>query len=401
MDIPLHSIVMVIGHNSKDKRNFIKNTFQEYEIVSKDKTSNIYFGDIINSNTDFIISEYLNLIKSKVSLGERVVLVDNFFTLEERLFFIDLSSKYNIPIFYILIDEIYDTNILSGDGKAIVITSDVGLKVIQKFKSPINIFELKTKGFSGITVIPDVHGNIEALTKAVEWAKSRNNLMVFLGDIVDYGFNSIECVHLVYNLVSYGKAIMTKGNHEKKLERWFNQQNKIDQDPNWLDNNQPINLSKSNQATVNQIKNLSEDEYFDLKISFLSLMGWATNHWIIDEYLFTHGACDVEMFSIYNRVLHGRYEKLALYGEIDTVKPKREDGYPNRIYNWVNKIPYGKTVFVGHDIRSTTTPYHQENKVGGQVYFLDTGCSKNGHLTTADIIIDDNELSVRNFNKQL
>lgn len=401
MDIPLHSVVMVIGHNSKDKRNFIKNSFQDYEVVSKEKISNLYFGENTNSNTDFIIGEYLNLVKSKITLGERVVLVDNFFTNEERLFFINLAIQYSIKIYYILIDEIYDNNILNGDNHAEVIKDISELYIIQKFKSPINLFELKTKGFSGITVIPDIHGNIAALTKAVDWANSRNNLMVFLGDILDYGQNSIECVEMVYKLVSSGKAIMTKGNHERKIERWLAQQEKIEQNPDYLEKVQEINLTKSNLITVNQIKSLSEDKLFKFKIIYKSLMSWSANHWVIEDCLFTHGACEPEMFSIYNKSLHGKYEKLALYGEVDYTNPKRDDGYPNRIYNWVNRIPFGKTVFVGHDIRSNIKPYYEENSFGGQVYFLDTGCSKNGHLTTADIVIDNNKLVVTNFNQHI
>lgn len=130
-------------------------------------------------------------------------------------------------------------------------------------------------------------------------------------------------------------------------------------------------------------------------------MSWSANHWVIEDCLFTHGACEPEMFSIYNKSLHGKYEKLSLYGEVDYTKPKRDDGYPNRVYNWVNRIPFGKTVFVGHDIRSNIKPYYEENSFGGQVYFLDTGCSKNGNLTTADLTIDNNKLVVTNFNQHI
>lgn len=399
MKIPLHSLVIIIGHNSRDKRQFIKNTFQEYEVVSKEKICNLYFGENINYKSDFILSEYLNLINSKLLFGERVVLTDHFFSNNEREFLIDLAKKYSVPLYYILVDEIYDKNIIEGDNVALVCKYSDNIVVVTKFKSPINIFELKTKGFSGITVVPDIHGSVTALQSSISWAIARNNLLIFLGDIIDYGNKSLECVEIVYELVKNGKALMVKGNHERKLEKWLIQEEKIKNDPSYSEKNQSVILTNSNKITIEQIESLNKEQRFKFENRFTSLMSWAANHWIIEDILFTHGACDPEMFSIYNKSLHGRYEKLSLYGEVDYDNPQKENGYPNRIYDWVNRIPTNKIVFVGHDIRSFTKPYHEENDYGGQVYFMDTGCSKNGHLTTADIIIDNNKLLVTNFNK--
>lgn len=392
--IPLHSLVMIIGHNSKDKRHLIKNLFQDYEIVNKEKISYLFFGENTNNKYEFIMSEYLNLVKTKLSFGERVVLTDNFFSNEERLFFKELAKKYNINIYYILTDDIYDSNIINDD-EAIVYNIHDNFSVVEKFKSPINIFELKMKGFQGITVIPDIHGNIHAMNKAVNWALARKNLIVFLGDIVDYGLHSLDCIYLAYDLLVNGQAIFIKGNHERKLDKWFQQEEKIKL--NLDDTN--LNVSQSNKVTIDQIKNLSKEDFMFLKYKFSTIINLSANHWIIDDFLFTHGACEPEMFSIYNKNLHGRLEKIALFGESDY--NQKNEGYQARTYNWVNRIPTNKTVFVGHDIRSYKYPYFEENSYGGQVYFLDTGCSKNGKLTTADIIIENNKLSVLNFNKHL
>lgn len=391
--IPLHSIVMIIGYNSKDKRYLVKNCFQENEIISKEKISNLYFGDNTNCRPEFVLSEYLNLINSKLSFGERVVLTDNFFTEEERMFFITLAKKYNVKIYYVLTDKITNESSISyGDDGAVVLSISDNFDIVSKYKSPVNMFELKTKGFDGVTVVPDVHGDITSFRKAVAWAKSRKHLLVILGDIVDYGDYSIECISLAYELVTKGKAIFVRGNHERKLDHWFLQNDKNKQTGSNVNNN----ITNSNQKTIEQLENLSEEEFEYIKYKFFTIMNLSANHWLIEDFLFTHGACEPEMFSIYNKNLHGRLEKMALFGEMDY--NKKDSYYKNRIYKWVNRIPHNKIVFVGHDIRSYQTPYFVENSYGGQVYFLDTGCSKNGKLTTADITIQDNVLTVTNFN---
>jgi hypothetical protein len=53
---------------------------------------------------------------------------------------------------------------------------------------------------------------------------------------------------------------------------------------------------------------------------------------------------------------------------------------------------------VGHDIRSTFDPLTQVGLLGGTAIFMDTGCSKGGHLSTVDIRFTDTTAKVGNFN---
>jgi hypothetical protein len=91
---------------------------------------------------------------------------------------------------------------------------------------------------------------------------------------------------------------------------------------------------------------------------------------------FTHGASQHDIINTHEYSPVGY--QMALFGEIDANAPKRESGYPNRIYNWVDKIPENIKVYVGHDIRSTDHPVTEKS-----VTFLDTGCSKDGFLSCA------------------
>ena len=63
-----------------------------------------------------------------------------------------------------------------------------------------------------------------------------------------------------------------------------------------------------------------------------------------------------------------------------------QDGYPERLVSWVDGIPAGCTVYCGHDVRSRDgRPLRVEGRSGGEVFFLDTGAGKGGHLSWIDL----------------
>ena len=74
----------------------------------------------------------------------------------------------------------------------------------------------------------------------------------------------------------------------------------------------------------------------------------------------------------------------ALFGQV--TGRMRPDGYPERLHDWVDRIPPGVTVYCGHDRRSHEgRPYVQEGAQGGRAVFLDTGAGKGGHLSWIDL----------------
>jgi hypothetical protein len=239
---------------------------------------------------------------------------------------------------------------------------------------------------------------IDSLKQAVDWAKNRGLFMVFLGDVLDYGPSSVDCIYLVYDLVMRGQAVMTVGNHERKIERWLDQQRKIAHDPRALVGKTPIRLSEANKATTKVIESMSHRERSRFEGQFAALLAASRHHWTFgDSMLVVHGAAEPEMFGIDPARLHGKLESRALYGEVDPKNATTADGYPRRLYGWVNRIPCGKVVLVGHDIRNTIRPMRVEGELGGTAYFMDTGSGKGGRLTTADVVFKDGDLVVQNF----
>jgi hypothetical protein len=400
--IPLHSLVLFI---SNPRTGLAQHYFQNYEILS---IESIIFS-IVGEYNRYDVNSYaynllLYMVETKIKAGERVVIEGSLFRKEDRLTFTNIAESLGIPIYYMVKNssvtatDRYSSNfmnnmrdILSGDNIATVINLDIetNIDIIKKI-SGYNIQEyIENKGFRGITAVGDVHGMLENIKIVYDWAVARNTFILFLGDYIDYGSKSIECVEYIYDLVVRGRAGCVIGNHERKILKWFDQTK---------NNNYRIQLSPANKTTIDKITAMHDREKNKFECKFRSLLNLSKNHWCISNVVFTHGAVDPQMFNIHSSRLNGKLETYALYGEVDTIEKNRPDGYPNRVYNWVSEIPNGCIAIVGHDIRNTSMPLIEKNKQGGTVIFLDTGSGKGGKLSTCDLKFQNSKLYIQNYN---
>jgi len=71
----------------------------------------------------------------------------------------------------------------------------------------------------------------------------------------------------------------------------------------------------------------------------------------------------------------------ALYGQSEG---ETDDGHPRQILDWVDEIPAGATVAVGHSWFSDA-PRRTLGRLGGAVWHLDTGAGKGGRLGWIDV----------------
>jgi predicted kinase len=418
--IPLHSLVIMVGPAGGGKTR-MTSKFSPYEIMSSEDIRYELTGDYqrLDAN-DVVFREIHRRTQLKLELGERVVVDATNLRKRDRMGLVDIALKCGVPMFYVVCnrdlnaklsdanrswrghdsaviminkqDHIFRTNerdILRGDGVANVIeTQTDDFQVVSKFDNHDLKKKIELLGFRGLMVIGDVHGMIEPLKAATQWATQRNLFCVFLGDVLDYGPHPIECVDHVYDVITRGRGISLIGNHERKIERWLDQVKY---------NDVRVRLSEGNKVTTRAIELMAPDVRRKFETRYKALLGFSRHHWIVGNTLFTHGAAEPEMFDIQSARLQGKFETMALFGEVDNTAPQRQDGYPTRIYEWVNRIPQGKRVMVGHDIRSTVKPLIVKSIMGGEAYFMDTGSGKGGRLTSADIIFQGDELSVKNF----
>lgn len=335
IDVPYHSLVLLSNER-------FKNNFQEHEFLDMDSIKNAILGGR-DCNPDILQTEIKYILESKLRLGDRVVMV-----------VADQAQR-----------EIY-----------VKFCEDTGAKIFVGDANYKPVMVPDAKKFTGITVIGDVHGDIDNMRSAMRWALSRSNLICFLGDLIDYGKNNIETMNLAYNLVMQGKAILLMGNHERKILRWLD--------------NKRVKLSDGNMMTVNALAKLSQEEKHKWSCRFRALCAHSRVIFEVDDFVFAHGAIHP---SYWTSDPHKNIESYAFYGETDT-----SGGY-KLMYNWVNYIPKSKTVMVGHDTRSTIAPLILTSVHGGNAVFLDTGSGKGGKLTTADLRFDEGKLKLLNYNK--
>lgn len=64
-----------------------------------------------------------------------------------------------------------------------------------------------------VFVVSDVHGHYDELVELMRYHK--NELVIFIGDLIDKGYQSKEVLQYVMELVRKNKAIAIKGNHEE------------------------------------------------------------------------------------------------------------------------------------------------------------------------------------------
>jgi predicted kinase len=419
--LPLHSLVLIVGPNIQENNEVAQRHFLEYEIINTvDLVQELTGGSQgLSADDSLVLREAHRRAAVKLSLGERVVINATNLLRKDRLSAAQIAFYHGAPVYYIVCAKEHDQEdesiqaadkmlelfranereILYGDNIANVVDTRIeGLDVVSKFPgnaSPEVALKWIADRYNGICVVPDVHAMLQSFKQAIDWASRRNLFLVLLGDVIDYGPQSVECIYLVYDLLMRSRAIMVIGNHERKIERWLAQQRKLMHDPHAKST---IKLSDANKATTTVIESMITNERSIFENRFKAVMAHARHHWLLGhDCLVVHGAAEPEMFNHTSPRLTGKLESRALFGEIDGVNPQMPNGYPNRVYNWVNRVPAGKTVIVGHDIRSTIKPLRSEGSLGGIVYFMDTGSGKGGRLTTADLLFKDGKLEVQNF----
>jgi|SRR5476651_397556 len=384
--IPLNSLVVLIDIDTKD----IMGKFPDHEFVSLERVQARLTGG--NERPDLrslFMHEVEHEVVTKLMLGERVVVDIPDLRRDARMNLARIAISKGMGVFYIVDDLNVRRDLARGDklAEVIDIKKDSFTAILPLDDSDL-FTQVIQRGYEGITVVPDVHGALHTMLNAIRWAHCRNNFLLFLGDLLDYGVDSLETIDEAYRLVVRGEAEVINGNHEKKIYRWITQR----------DGASHIKLSEANKVTTSRIEALGEGEMERWTSRFRALYNMSRNHRIARNFAFTHGAVHPDIWRVTDKRVSGKFEEMCLFGEVDNEIQRRADGYPNRVYRWVDKLPNDHIAIVGHDIRSTDIPLIHQGTNGGLAIFLDTGCSKSGHLSTVDIRFVDGVAKVGNFN---
>ncbi|MBF0876775.1 phosphatase [Gluconobacter cerevisiae] len=218
----------------------------------------------------------------------------------------------------------------------------------------------------GIRVVGDVHGDLNAFRHAT----ATERFVIQLGDLVDHGPDSAGVMELMLDLLEHQRGLFILGNHDRKLGRAL-EGRRLRRDP-------PL------EETLRQI---SLPEYDGLPERVYRAIDQAPTWLRIGRSLFVHGGFHTAMLSHSSVPGLGEMSaplSRALFGE--TTGRMQPDGYPERRLTWINRIPEGMTVYVGHDRRSTDgRPWRRTGRLGGTAVFTDLGAGKGGHLAWIDL----------------
>lgn len=138
------------------------------------------------------------------------------------------------------------------------------------FEKENNIIELE----GDTIVIGDIHGSIHDLLRILKYISTTSANILFLGDYVDRGFFSLECITLLfaYKVMYPNTFYFIRGNHEfdsmcsnygfkKEILNYHNPKKKLKlvTGPNVNENEKHESSSKRSKSTVSKDDNLSNE----------------------------------------------------------------------------------------------------------------------------------------------
>jgi protein phosphatase len=230
------------------------------------------------------------------------------------------------------------------------------------------------RGFAGLRVVADVHGDAAAFIHAIEGALAADMFVLQLGDLTDHGPDSAEVLRRMFALIDARQGLFLLGNHDHKLRRALV--------------GTPLRIQAEGLGRTLAQLDAAPDGAI-LKARAVEEIARAPA-WIRDGgRVFVHGGYHPGMLHAApppdagTQKAHGLVTR-ALFGQV--TGRMRQDGFPDRVHDWVDKIPADVTVVCGHDRRSLDgRPFVVEGMLGGRCIFLDCGAGKGGHLAWIDL----------------
>jgi protein phosphatase len=234
--------------------------------------------------------------------------------------------------------------------------------------------DLQARGFGGLRVVGDVHGEAVPFAHAIAGAEAEGLFLLQLGDLTDHGADSPAVLRQVFRLLDQRRGRFLLGNHDHKLRRALLGQ-RVHAAPEGLG------------RTLGQLQDAPDGRALtERAIAEIA----AAPAWLrLGDWFFVHGGFHPNMLAGPADPGAGAQKpdpllSRAMFGQV--TGRLQADGYPERLHVWVDRIPEGMTLYCGHDRRSTDgRPVVQAGQSGGRAVFLDTGAGKGGHLSWIDI----------------
>lgn len=234
--------------------------------------------------------------------------------------------------------------------------------------------QLQARGFTGLRVVGDVHGDSHGFRAALEGARAARRFVIQLGDLTDYGPDAPGALRMAFAMCTADEGVFLLGNHDHKLRRA-------------LLGARVRSPAEAVPRTLEQLRAAEDGEA--LAAAAIPRIAAAPAWLRLGPWVFVHAAFHPAMLLEAAPPGGGGSKPegalaRALYGQV--TGRTAADGYPERVLHWLDAIPPGITVYCGHDQRSRDgRPLPMRGRSGGQAVFLDTGAGKGGHLSWLDL----------------
>lgn len=241
----------------------------------------------------------------------------------------------------------------------------------------------KVAGYSGIVTFSDIHSHAKKLKKGIRYAIKNDLFIVFLGDLVDGHDQPLETVLTAKKLLDEDRAVLVIGNHDDKFARYAK--------------GNPVQLKAAQKQTLADVPEDKQQLFLDTMLELRNHPNSAFTH-RLGNWTFVHGSAHRTMWDDRDN-LTKRAQHRALYGEVNNEYD--EDGFPIRLYKWIDEIPDGQNVVVGHDRKPMGSklkkkgPLTHQGELGGKAMFTDMGCGKGGKLCLAVFGVDGDNVELK------
>lgn len=387
--VPEFAMVAVIGTSGSGKSTFCRRHFLPTEILSSDTFRGLVMDDEDSQEATTPAFEALHFMLAKrLELGRLTVVDATNVQSGARASLLQIATKYHALKVAIIVDtpeevchernkqrpnrqfgphvvrnqardlrRVFGQLKKEGWHKWYVITPEEidSVEVIRE-----RLWSRRPEETGPFDIIGDVHGclsELKSLLVKLGWSLEpelvhpEGRKLVFVGDLVDRGPDSVGVLKLVMQAVKDGKAICVPGNHDSKLSRALK--------------GARVTLGHGLKETLEQLE--GETEEFRMEVQ--QFIEGLVSHAVMDEgrLCVAHAGLRAEMQGRGSRAVRD----FCLYGE--TTGEIDEFGLPVR-YEWAKNYRGKPMVVYGH------TPVPEPEWINGTID-IDTGCCFGGSLT--------------------
>ena len=235
--------------------------------------------------------------------------------------------------------------------------------------------ESRLHGKQGVRFFGDIHGCCAEFDALADDAIARNLHLHSLGDLINRGPDSPGCMRLACDLHDAGWLDLNPGNHDERFLRWVK--------------GEPVPIKPNGLGlTLTQLERADDRALLIRRYAQLLLRAplWSR----FGRLYSVHAALHPEMIGrdgprLGESTWKSELRYFALEGEMRPEGDPERWALGRRSFNWLEHIPAGVTVLVGHSVASTEGARERRNAEGGRIVHLDTGLQRSGRLTYIDV----------------